>query len=883
MRLNISSLKKYGYLLIAPMVVGVILLVVYALKGVYPFGVRSVSYYDMAQSYVPAYYHVYDVLHGTKNVYFDWNMGMGIATTDFIGSFLFFPSNLFFLFVSRGKILESMSIFLLLKLMFTAFTMSYYSFYRRANKTLSVLAGIAFATCGYIIQYYTNIFFLDTIMIFPLFVMATEKLIKDSGRKLAYIILLFLMLLTNYQLVFTVAVYMVLKVFFLLRELEKEARAKSLFNLVICTVIAFCCAAFTFIPGFITMSGSNRFANGTEGGLIPVLLTTVCEFAPQKYFMLFGGEIGVAAVIIIFVSGRSMIKKYAPSLWMILFLAAPIVLENSDLLWHGGSFVHFPMRFGYMLSFELIMLFVEMISDEERRVFGSWAKAAKLVGIAMIPFAAIFLWDLCMQFTAYGIRELSAYKTYGLVCALFIVAYLLVILSQCDKSTYVICFILVGIQASLGMYGMIAPSENYSVECEDEYIHKNVQMRDVISGDAASLDRIKDRNVEFSVNYGLILENSTIGCWMNSINKNLQAELNKLGYTTNYTRTLDGGGSAFTDALLGVKQLYSNGAGGINDTLYDTTGQYSDVGVYDCNYTTPFGTVLDRLPDETLSGFEYQNDLFKAATGCDDALFSAYELSKQPYSKGRQDQLDKYDYTLTVDKRSVLYIYQEGYVPDSYVFAINGEIVELPCMGFNENDQYMLFFLNGMLEMGTYEDETVYLTVYSARESIDGLQLAMLDTDVLEKGLEAISKRAYVTSEGGTDSLRIECTADKPGILFIPTGYMDEWQVKVDGVPSSARSVLGDAFMGVDVKEGTHVIEMKFRPRGIVPCTILSLIGVLLAVVLVSGRIDKKLDMPRISKMLYGLYNLGFAGAVMTLYVIPIIAYAIALIAGTRQ
>ena len=41
--------EKHGWIdyLIAPVIVTIILLVVYAIKGVYPFGVNTIAYYDM--------------------------------------------------------------------------------------------------------------------------------------------------------------------------------------------------------------------------------------------------------------------------------------------------------------------------------------------------------------------------------------------------------------------------------------------------------------------------------------------------------------------------------------------------------------------------------------------------------------------------------------------------------------------------------------------------------------------------------------------------------------------------------------------------------------------------------------------------------------------
>ena len=55
-----------------------------------------------------------------------------------------------------------MSVFLLIKIMISAFTMSFYSYKRVNDKALIIISGLLYSACGYTIQYYTNIMFLDT-------------------------------------------------------------------------------------------------------------------------------------------------------------------------------------------------------------------------------------------------------------------------------------------------------------------------------------------------------------------------------------------------------------------------------------------------------------------------------------------------------------------------------------------------------------------------------------------------------------------------------------------------------------------------------------------------------------------------------------------------
>ena len=164
----------------APVITGFILLCVYALKNVYPFGEGNVAFYDMAQALIPIYTHTYDVFHGTKNIFWDWYCGGGISMVDTSGNFLFSPFNLFFFFVKRDMLLESMSFFLMLKACVCAWTMSFYfrNTYKNTNWYWHVLAGLLYACCGFMIQYHCNIQFLDMVALFPVFFSSNNRSVK---------------------------------------------------------------------------------------------------------------------------------------------------------------------------------------------------------------------------------------------------------------------------------------------------------------------------------------------------------------------------------------------------------------------------------------------------------------------------------------------------------------------------------------------------------------------------------------------------------------------------------------------------------------------------------------------------------------------------------
>ena len=124
--------KKHKYIdyLISPIIVMVILLTVYAIKGVYPFGRNTIAYYDMPTQYVQFYSNAWDILHGKVGLFFTWYFGLGSANAAGLGNFIYFPTNLFLYFTSRDNILYSLSFLLMLNMILSAYTMSFYSIKR---------------------------------------------------------------------------------------------------------------------------------------------------------------------------------------------------------------------------------------------------------------------------------------------------------------------------------------------------------------------------------------------------------------------------------------------------------------------------------------------------------------------------------------------------------------------------------------------------------------------------------------------------------------------------------------------------------------------------------------------------------------------------------
>ena len=382
---SINKIKSVFPYLAAPVVVSTLLLLVYCIHGVYPFARRSIAYYDMAHCLVPLYYHAWDFMHGNKSLFFDWYSGLGGSMADSMGNFTLNPFNIFLLFTKREDILYFMSWFLLIKTAFASFAMSFYcrKKYGKINCAWIMLLGILYASCGFIVQFYTLIHILDIVAIFPFLMYGYDNILNKRGF-VVYTVLLSIIMITSIYYAFPVCIYIILRTYICNTDHDdEETKRLRVIYIALGAAIAFIISAFSVIPSVIQLLSSSRALIAGDRTYSEIIVSFLSSFKWQKIFMLYGSEIGLAAmVIMIFLRD---LKRRGKNIIMILLLMLPILIEPINLLWHGGSYVNFPMRFAYILTFEILSFTGAFISDrycpdEIDKKAQSDAKFQKIVG-----------------------------------------------------------------------------------------------------------------------------------------------------------------------------------------------------------------------------------------------------------------------------------------------------------------------------------------------------------------------------------------------------------------------------------------------------------------------------------------------------------------------
>lgn len=918
--------EKHGWIdyFIAPVIVTIILLTVYAIKGVYPFGVNTIAYYDMPTNHVTGYSWLWDVLHGKAGLYLNWNEGLGMSMAT--GGDAFFPINWFFFFTSRDGILYALSFLLMIKLELISFTMSYYCKKHFNSTCITVCAGVLYTFSGYVLQYYTNIFFLDFVIMFPLIVYALELLVNEH-KWIWFTFLMFFVFICNLQLVFMVCIYIVFKVYVLLKSVPNEFKGKSLRLLVICIFIAALTSCFIIVPEYIQLISSVRVESAESFDYFSAMRNVYNYFRRHKQFMMYGSEVAVAALIMILLKGKITIKKYSNNLGMIVLLGIPIIHEGITLLWHAGSYKHFPIRFGYMLSFECIILFGTVLKHEEQIRIKYINRIAKLLGVAVIPFLAYVLFNFFKEFCEIGIGNLNAYHSYWVYFLTLVVIYVIILFINSKPSQYFTLLIVVIIQTSLGCYGLVAPEIAHSDYFRINYVKNSISLRNQLSG--MFNGRIKLDMADYDPNDGLIIGKPTIAYWAYGISNSTESELrNNMRYDGAATCVSGTGGTVFTDALLGTKIFATSSSA--DEVLFERNSKGS--GMYDYRYEMPFGIVIDNNAAELLDdsvGFDHNNMLFSALTNeekelieiknADSLVKSCTDLTKdeedevnsiyvkngpkdayvipdgsessiksendEQYSENEASEknnknenssgkLKRYDINIPVKGRKALYLSTNDDFSGSFFLMIDSKPFYTESFITHGSYTYPNDVYNGIVTLGGCEEDDLDITIYTENDNLKGLEIGFLDLVLLNEGISKIESYQDLEIDFGKRSMHVKGKVNKTGSLFLPVGYSKNWHAKINGVMVPVKPIINDAFISVDVKEGDIDIEFSYLPEGVVLGRILTAIGlisfVVVAFLIKKGGISEKKYEPIIDKVfIYGFYVVvGVLFAVM--YVIPI-------------
>ncbi len=869
--------KKIKYVF-PPLITILLFSIILAVKGIYPFGTNTIDYYDMAQQVAPFYYHIYDVLHGTKGLFFDWYTALGTGMTTVSAGSLLSPLNIFFLFIRRENLLQSLSVFTGIKLMFMSLSMYFYvtKTHTKAPESFRQIAAVSYAFCGFVLLNYTISPWLDIAAIFPILMYFYDRVISE-GKIIGYTITLALTAIMSYYEGIMILMFLFMYMGLLIIRGYVFDKDKELNNHVmelgVGTVIGLLLSAFITVPQLIQTLGTARFQNGTqsEGVLASYMeiLSHVKGDYSTRWWTLLGVSFATAVIMTGLIRFRKDRRLVFTTISMLVIVLAELFVESTNLMMHFGSYVHYPIRNGYIICFVFGYLMCEfagrLYGDPDGQEQKSYA-AFITVPVTVIGFALFAMWlgsNRGMLFC--NVLHVTAAMMAGALIYYLIVLKFKYTLSWGIIACEILCYGLLLFGQPDFVLGYAEASEQ-----SNDYIYMCNRLQEAFDLEPERLHRIKNPDESLNANYGFVLRQPALSCWTAMISSEEQIGAAKWGYSYQYTRLLDAGGTAFSDALLGIDKVISRVP--LDEKLYEPVDKAEDYTLYRPKYTLSFGILIndvDELNWEISDTVEIHNKMYHAMTDDKD------DIAKW-LVKGSDEEL----ITLNITDPTALYLLGAGGDKDerNYTFELireskETEIISVPDIGAPENTGYPAYFNNNALCFGSFENETITLKVTKDPENGADFPIDImgLDLNKLESICRQYEKPATGDMKAGRSSLTftVDNRNESANAILLPLAYDTGWTATVNGQAVDICNQAG-LFTKVPLATGPNIIDMQYIPLGMKQGVIVSITALILLAIYVviarkhAAKINKKAD-----KLLSKLYTAAFTTVFLLVYAIP--------------
>ena len=786
-----------------------IMLVIFMLKGIYPFGGRSFLVSDMYHQYMPFFSEFMRKIKAGEGLAYSYNVGIG---SNFLALYVYYlasPLHWLAFLIPGEHLMEFMSYLVIVKIGLCGLTSCIYLRKHFGDKQD---AGVLFFSCfyamsGFMTAYNWNIMWLDCVVLLPLLLLGLEQLVKEGKCKL-YCITLGLSIFTNFYISIMICIFLVLY-FAVLFLLEKRSW-KIIRDFAVYSLLAGGMAAVLLIPEVFaileTDFGDMDFPKKLES-YFPILDVLM------RHCMCIGTErgldhwpniySGVASFILIpmFAMNRSIPARRRFGL---LALVGVFLLGFStnmlDFIWHG---LNYPDSLPGRQSFIYIFLVLVMGYEAYRNLHKEDAKQivnCYLVAAAFLLFVEKF-------------AETDHFETWveflnlGFVTAYAILLYLY--RTRKERSARMILalatLVIVVAESGINMYntsvGTVSRSEYLGELVDYQNLYETAKEQaledDLVQGGQADAAVPFFRMEKFSrktKNDGTLAGYPTASVFSSTLNSYVMDMYKTLGML--YSKVYYGydGATFLTSALLNVRFMYGKNARE-EGPLYEHLGDSGEISLYEALVTLPFGYVAPEgfdLPSGS-NGLRLQNQLVKNL-GVKGTLFTKVDSEQDEDDVRFSAGEDAYYYGILTASGTREVNFTAAGVTRSYNDLKNSRIMHLG---------YLKEGTGGKLTNGDDDDESQNIKA----------DIYKMDEAVLREAIEILSKESMTNVTYDSTHINGEITLAEGGRLILSVPYEKGWTVMVDGVETKP-ALFGGTLMAFDLAAGHHTIEMHYVPYG---------------------------------------------------------------------
>ena len=163
--------------------------------------------------------------------------------------------------------------------------------------------------------------------------------------------------------------------------------------------------------------------------------------------------------------------------------------------------------------------------------------------------------------------------------------------------------------------------------------------------------------------------------------------------------------------------------------------------------------------------------------------------------------------------------------------------------------------------LGDYENENVTIEIVSIKKAmLNHITVGELDLNKLDDFIETYYDETYDVKFNG-NSITINAEGREGEMLFLPITYLD-------GYFSNTNEIFRvyDNFLGIKLHDGENTIEVVYVPKGIIIGAVLSLLGIVLAIVWI--KYLQTMSIPLLENIVYYIYLAIYALIALVFYIL---------------
>ena len=844
-------MTKKKYYTISVLIPAVMILAIFLLFSIIPFGHRTWLTIDLGQQYVDFFSYYQDtLLHHPEQFFYSFSKSIGGEMVSLWSYYLLSPFNLIFLLIPRSAIAMGVSLLIFLKLVSctVSFAVLLDVKFKQRNGT-ALLFALSYGFMSYLSANQFNVMWLDALIALPLIVLGVDALLQKRNP-LYYVLPLSLTILSNYYTGYMICLFLGLYfpyAFLMMNDsFSWKTFGKQFGRFIFYSVLSIGLMMVILLPTFYSLLGSKGTATTIAWSLTseynPLLMVSKLflgsfDFQEMQkgYPNIFVGSLALFSFLGYFKEKRISLFQRLYALFITVIILISFNIEMLDKLWHAGQFPNwYSYRFSFLFSFWIVFLGYQWalkkttIGVRETFVYFILILAA---GIGFILFPQDYLqgWQIALGF------GLSMGILYSLI---------LIGRGKRMHQKFLISFVVI----ELLLNSIITLSRlGYEMNSEFSAYQSSLENWSTVLRPAKNEFYRSEKTMLRSKNDSLQVPTYGVSHFSSTFEKETERFFDAIGVRQGNAYVNYSNGTLLTDALLGIKNTFIE----TTDATYNERWErkdledFSTIASFDEGHIVtnpnalsiayPMKAILKSMKVPTNHPITMQNQLANALSGTTspkniftkvpyETTFENISASPVVYQRVQLEdntQVGTMTLTFTPETDDPIYLEMAGTMGEEDLeMTLNGE----PYAFYPVQSKPVLL---SIAKNQKGQQQTLQIIVKADGFEFSKLSLYSLNTTLLNERLEQTKAQELkletfsATHFAGT----MDVLEDSTVLTTIP--YSKGWKVWVDGQEVQTYKIL-DSLLGFTISKGAHHIEYRYTTPFLLEGSLVSLASLLL-------------------------------------------------------